>query len=231
MQINNPIEDISILLAEDEEELREYLREYLQIFFKDVFIAKCGKEAYEQYKQHHPDIILTDINMPNIDGLSLISKIREEDTKTKIIIISAHSEQEKLLKAIELNLVTYLIKPIKTDMLKKVIFELVEVIRKSTKRIYINNNTYWDKNTLSLWENEKEMILKEKESQLIQLLCSNINHPFSSKEIFKHLYVDSHEREFSEYAITSFIKRLRMKLPANIIQNEYGFGYKIVTKG
>jgi DNA-binding response OmpR family regulator len=230
MQINNPIEDISILLAEDEEELREYLREYLQIFFKDVFIAKCGKEAYEQYKQHHPDIILTDINMPNLDGLSLISKIREEDTKTKIIIISAHSEQEKLLKAIELNLVTYLIKPIKTDTLKKVIFELIEVIRKSTKRIYIDENIYWDKNTHSLWENEKEIILKEKESQLIELLCSNINHPFSPQEIFKHLYINS-KKEFSEYAITSFIKRLRMKLPANIIQNEYGFGYKIVTKG
>jgi len=227
--MNSQIEDISILIADDEEELREYLSEYLQIFFTNVYVAKCGEEAYTQYLEQHPDIILTDINMPNLDGLNLISRIRDKDNSTKIIVMSAHSEQEKLLRAIELNLVTYLIKPIKTDMLKKVIFDIVEVVRKSTKRVYINGNIYWNKQTLSLWENEKEIILKEKESQLIQLLCSNINHAFSSKDIFEHLYAQT-TKDFSEYAITSFIKRLRLKLPADIIQNEYGSGYKIVSK-
>ena len=227
--MNNKIEDVSILIAEDEEELREYLDEYLQIFFKNVFVAKCGEEAYSTYTKKHPDIILTDINMPNLDGLNLTSRIRKKDTSTKIIIMSAHSEQDKLLRAIELNLVTYLIKPIKTDVLKKVLLEIVEVVRKSTKRIYIDENIYWDKQTLSLWENDKEIILKEKESQLVQLLCSKINHPFSSKDIFQHLYTQT-TKEFSEYAITSFIKRLRLKLPADIIQNEYGSGYKILRK-
>jgi len=227
--MNNKIEDVSILIAEDEEELREYLDEYLQIFFKNVFVAKCGEEAYSTYTKKHPDIILTDINMPNLNGLNLTSRIRKKDTSTKIIIMSAHSEQDKLLRAIELNLVTYLIKPIKTDVLKKVLLEIVEVVRKSTKRIYIDENIYWDKQTLSLWENDKEIILKEKESQLVQLLCSKINHPFSSKDIFQHLYTQT-TKEFSEYAITSFIKRLRLKLPADIIQNEYGSGYKILRK-
>jgi len=225
----NKIEDISILIAEDEDELREYFSEYLQIFFKNVYVAKCGEEAYEKYIQNHPDIILTDINMPKIDGLKLISHIREKDSATKIIIMSAHSEQEKLLRAIELNLVTYLIKPIKTDTLKKVIFDIVDVIRKSTKRIYINGDIYWNKQTLSLWQNDKEIVLKEKESKLIELLCSKINHAFSSKEIFECINSNP-EKEFSEYAITSFIKRLRLKFPTEIIQNEYGSGYKIISK-
>jgi DNA-binding response OmpR family regulator len=80
-----------------------------------------------------------------------------------------------------------------------------------------------------LWQNEKEILLKDKESQLIQLLCSKINHAFSSQEIFQHLYANT-EKNFSEYAITSFIKRLRLKLPSDIIQNEYGAGYKITSK-
>jgi len=227
--MNNYIQDISILIAEDEDELREYLSEYLQIFFADVYIAKCGEEAYNVYTQNHPDIILTDINMPNIDGLKLISKIRQHDQETKIIIMSAHSEQEKLLKAIELNLVTYLIKPIKTDKLKEVIFELVDILRKSTKRVYITQDIYYNKSTSSLYQDDKEIPLKDKESQLIQLLCTKPNHPFSSKEIFEHLYANT-QKDFSEYAITSFIKRLRLKLPQNIIQNEYGSGYKIITK-
>jgi len=229
--MSNKIKDISILIAEDEEELREYLTEYLQIFFDDVFVAKCGEEAYNQYKHHHPDIILTDINMPNMDGLSFVSKIREDDNATKIIIISAHSEKDKLLKAIELNLVTYLIKPIKTDILKKVILDIVDVIRKSTKRVYIDDTIYWNKDTMSLWKNEKEILLKEKELQLIQLLCTKVNHAFSTRDIFDYLYVNDQQKEFSEYAITSFIKRLRLKLPSDIIKNEYGSGYKITTKG
>lgn len=227
--MDKQIDDISILIAEDEDELREYFNEYLQIFFTNVYVAKCGEEAYTQYKEKHPDIILTDINMPNLNGLDLISRIREKDDATKIIIMSAHSQQEKLLKAIELNLVTYLIKPIKTEVLKKVLFDIVEVVRKTTKRVYLDKNIYYDRATLSLWQDEKEILLKEKESQLIQLLCSNINHAFSSKEIFKYLYTET-TKSFSEYAVTSFIKRLRLKLPSDIIKNEYGSGYKIISK-
>jgi len=227
--MNNQIQDISILIAEDEDELRKYLKEYLQIFFKNIYVAKCGKKAYSKYMQYHPDIILTDINMPNINGLDFISQIRKRDNLTKIIIMSAHSEQEKLLRAIELNLVTYLIKPIQTDTLKKVLFDVADTIKKSTKRIYINKEIYYNISTMTLWQNEKEIHLRNKELQLIQLLCSKINHPFSSKQIFKHLYADT-DKKFSEYAVTSFIKRLRLKLPSDIIQNEYGSGYKILSK-
>ena len=61
---------------------------------------------------------------------------------------------------------------------------------------------------------------------LMELLCSNINQAFSNEKIFHHLYAKS-DKEYSEYAITSLIKRLRSKLPTNIIHNEYGSGYKI----
>ena len=115
------IKDISILLAEDEEELREFLKEYLQIFFTKVHTAESGDEAYKLYEDKKPDIIITDINMPSMDGLTLISKIREDDSDTKIIVMSAHSEEEKLLKAIELHLETYLIKPINAEKLKYVL--------------------------------------------------------------------------------------------------------------
>lgn len=229
MKTNNLIDDISILIAEDELELREYLSEYLQIFFQHVYVAECGEDAYTQYLEKHPDIILSDINMPNLDGISLISRIRKQDTATKIIIMSAHSEQEKLLRAIELNLVTYLIKPIKTDILKSLLFELVDELRASTKRLYLSEDIYWDKTNLTLWQKDKEIILKEKESLLLQLLCSNPNHAFTSQDIFDYIYKENSQKEFSEYAVTSFIKRVRIKLPTDIIYNEYGSGYKIVT--
>ncbi|MFT5835686.1 MAG: two-component system response regulator VanR [Sulfurimonas sp.] len=229
MKNSELIEDISILIAEDESELREYLQEYLQIFFKKVYIAKCGNEGYMQYLEKRPDIILTDINMPNLDGLSMIKRIRERDDETDIIIMSAHSEQEKLLQAIELKLVTYLIKPINSQKLKGVLLSLVDKLRSSKKRIYLSQEIFWDKTSSTLWNSEKQISLKDKELMLFKLLCSKVNHAFTAENIFYHLYGEG-EKEFSEYSITSFIKRLRAKLPENLIQNEYGLGYKIVLK-
>ncbi len=219
-------ENINILVAEDEEELREYLVEYLELFFKNVYAAGCGMEAYKIYLNKKVDIILSDINMPNLDGLSMISKIRKNDLKTQIIIMSAHSDTEKLLRAIELHLVTYLVKPIKIEKLKEVLLETVQNMKLSSTRVNLGSDTYWDKVENKLYCYTKHILLKERESMLMELLCSKPNTAFSNEDIFHHLYAKSN-KEYSEYAITSLIKRLRTKLPKNVIQNEYGIGYKI----
>jgi len=218
--------DITILVAEDEDELREYLVEYLQIFFLNVYSAACGNEAYDIYLKNKPDIILSDINMPNLDGLKMISKIRQNDLKTKIIIMSAHSDTQKLLKAVELQLVTYLVKPIKVDKLKELLLNIADEM--TNAKLYFNSNTFWDTNTNTLYHNLKEVALKDKEYMFIKLLCSKANHSFSSEEIFHRLYGDN--KEYSNYSITSLVKRLRAKIPADIIMNEYGSGYKIILK-
>ena len=222
------ISDVSILVAEDEIELLESTKEYLDMFFDRVYTASCGEEAYKIYQNKRPNIILTDVNMPNLDGLSLISKIRENDTVTKIIVMSAHSEQDKLLHAVKLHLETYLIKPIKTDLLKELLFKTVSLIRATQKRIYITDLIYWDKETESLWQNSQEIKLRNKENLLLKLLFSKPNKSFSSKEIFEHLN-SGIEKEFSVHAVTSLMKRLRTKIPDEIIHNIYGSGYKIIT--
>lgn len=222
------IRDISILLAEDELELREMLCEYLYLFFNRVYSASTGSEAYEIYQQKRPSIILTDISMPNLDGLDMIAKIREHDKDTKIIVMSAHSEQEKLLQAIKLHLETYLIKPIRTETLKSVLLDTVELIRKTTNRTYVSDTIYWDNETDTLWESNNEIKLRKMERELLKLLFSKPNQCFSAKDIFEHLHEGNESKEFSVHAITSLMKRIRVKLPNDIIHNIYGSGYKIV---
>lgn len=225
--MSNKIKDISILVAEDEQDLREYFKEYLEIFFHRVYSASDGEEALDIYKQKKPDIIITDINMPKLDGLSLVSKIREKDKSTKIIIMSAHSEQEKLLQAIKLHLETYLIKPIRNDDLKKVLFDTVDLIRDIDKKLHIGENIFWDTQSDTLWNRQNQLDIKDKETQLIKLLCSKPNQIFTAQEIFE--YINQDKKPFSKDAVTSLMKRLRMKLPEDIIQNVYGSGYKIAT--
>lgn len=222
------IRDISILLAEDEADLRELLQEYLQLFFSRVYTAASGDEAYDIYKQKKPDIILTDISMPNLDGLEMISKIREDDKETKIIVMSAHSEQEKLLLAIKLHLESYLIKPIKTEKLKTILLDIVKQLREKTHRTFVTDSIFWDHGTNTLWGDSKEIKLRKMESLLLNLLFSKPNEIFSAKDIFDYLHVAKDDKEFSVHAVTSLMKRLRAKLPNDVIHNIYGSGYKVI---
>lgn len=226
---NEKIKDISILLAEDEGELRNYLIEYLQLFFLKVYAAKDGREAYLIYLDKHPDIIVTDINMPQIDGLSLISKIRQCDKDTKIVVMSAHSQEEKLLRAVELHLEAYLVKPIKTDKLKSVLLDSVEDLRKLSKRLYIQENVYWDRMNDTLWENGEQVLLKARETLLLKLLCEKVNQAVSAESIFYTIHQDNEIKDFSGDSVTSLMKRVRLKLPKDAIKNVYGAGYKIIS--
>jgi len=227
---NTKISDISILIAEDEKQLLNSMVEYLELFFEKVYTAEDGLSAYETYEKQRPDIIVTDINMPRLDGLSMIEKIRKKDLKTKIIITTAHSEKEKLLQAIQLHLVRYLVKPIQSDKLKELLLSLVEELRQNRDRVYLKESFYWDKTKKRLFHNKDEIALKPKEQKVLELLCSRTNQSISAIDIYNYLYEDQPERDFSSDAITSLMKRIRQKLPKETIKSSYGVGYILQTK-
>jgi len=224
------ISDISILIAEDEKQILNSMVEYLEIFFEKVYRAEDGLSAYSIYENEKPDIIITDINMPHLDGLSMIEKIRKKDLKTKIIITTAHSEKEKLIQAIELHLVKYLIKPIQSDKLKELLFGLVDELRQKKDRVYLKEEFYWDKSKKRLFHKGEEIALKPKEQKVLELLCSHTNQSISAIDIYNYLYEDQPERDFSSNAITSLMKRIRQKLPKETIKSSYGVGYILQTK-
>jgi len=222
--------DISILIAEDEKKLLNTMVEYLELFFENVYTAEDGLTAYEIYKKQKPDIIIADIHMPHLDGLSMIEKIRKKDLRTKIIITTAHSEKEKLIQAIELHLVKYLIKPVQSDILKEILLSLVDELRQTRDRVYLKEAFYWDKTKKRLFHNKDEIELKPKERKVLELLCSRSNQSISSIDIYNYLYEDQPERDFSSNAITSLMKRIRQKLPRETIKSSYGVGYILQTK-
>jgi len=227
---HSKITDVSILIAEDEQALLDSMTEYLELFFEKVYRAKDGQEAYLNYLKHHPDIIIADINMPHLDGLSMIEKIRENDPRTKIIITSAHSDQEKLLQAIELHLVKYLIKPVQSDHLKTLLFSLVDELHVQKYTLKFKESFYWDTLNKKLFHNTEEIDLKPKERRVMELLCTYPNQSISSIDIYNYLYEDQPERDYSSHAITSLMKRLRQKLPKETIKSVYGVGYILQTK-
>ena len=226
---NEKISDISILIAEDEQQLLNSMVEYLNLFFENVYTAEDGVSAYEIYEKQKPDIIITDIHMPRLDGLSMVEKIRKKDLETQIIITTAHSDKEKLMQAIELHLVKYLVKPIQSDELKELLLSLVDKLRQKKDLIYLKESFYWDKKKKRLFQNEDHIVLKPKEQKVLELLCSHTNQSISAIDIYNYLYEDQPNRDFSSNAITSLMKRIRQKLPKETIKSSYGVGYILQT--
>lgn len=105
---------ISILLVEDESDTREILSRMLTIKLPGIrlFCTENGKCSLELYQEYRPDLIITDVNMPLMDGLSMAGAIREQHQETHIIVLTAYNDTHYLLHAIETGITHYVLKPI-----------------------------------------------------------------------------------------------------------------------
>lgn len=120
-----------VMLVEDEATAREILGFYLSTLFDEVLVAKDGEEGVALFKAHQPiDLILTDIKMPNMDGMSMIEAIRELQEDQKFIVVSAHKEEELLLRSINLRVIGYFVKPLNIDTVMEILQKAkAEVLR------------------------------------------------------------------------------------------------------
>jgi len=220
---------LNIIYAEDDIQTRKNHTIYLESNYNcKVYEASDGIEAFKLYLEIKPDILITDITMPNLNGLQLVQKIRKIDNKIQIIILTAHSEEDKLLKAIELNLISYIIKPINRKKLNESFQKAIEQISNNSSSCchYFNINSYFDHTKEILIVKNKKINLTIKELELLKFLTINKNKVVSSIDIFSKIWDFSNE--YSANAVRTLVKKLRDKLPPNSIENSYGGYYKII---
>ena len=131
----NFLKTLTILYAEDDEAIRKSMEKILRKIFKDVISSVDGKEGLENYHLYTEemdivfDAVVTDIRMPNIDGLEMAKKIREINPDIPIIMTTAHGESDYMLEAIKIGVSGYILKPINTKELILTIQKHCEVIR------------------------------------------------------------------------------------------------------
>lgn len=218
-----------ILVVEDEEAIRKNYIIFLKMFFKEVYEADDGEKAYNLYKSEKPDIMIVDINIPKLNGLELIKKIRERDFTTKIIILTAHSDKYFLFEAIELKLTKYLVKPVSRKDLNEALDLAINEISQYTilniKNIQLTDEYSWNTELKELKFHNKIIDLTNKERNFLSLLLSHKNRAFNYNEIFE--YVWTNEELISLNSLKNLVKRLRKKLPENMISNVFNEGYKI----
>lgn len=121
--------DISILFVEDNGTIRTMISEFLHLKqFKSIYVAKDGKEGLSKYKIHKPDIVLTDLTMPIMNGLEMSKKIKKIDEKTPILLITSHFEKEITEAAVDIGIDAYLFKPLSLERLEKILQKYIERI-------------------------------------------------------------------------------------------------------
>lgn len=205
---------LSVLYVEDEKNIRQETSENLRHFFKNVYSGENGEKGLELFKKNKEkiDIVISDIQMPKLDGLDMIVKIKEEVSDITIMVISAHNEISLFSKAISIGVDGFLIKPIKTALLleslhkmAKIVInqkenetyktELEDLVRRRTSQL--EKEIITDQLTgLPNYRRLNQVIKEEKVAEVILINLDNFDHVNTS---YGYQFGDKLLQEFAEH--------------------------------
>ena len=218
------LKNLKVLLVEDEEKLASLLKNAIGDSFYSFTLAKDGKEGLEKFLSHTPDIVITDIMMPNVTGLEMAKEIRKVDENTPIIILSAFSESDKFLDAIDIGVVKYFIKPFDPDELLEYIQSIAKKIGSRSVELY--SGFSFNLTTEKLYKNGRYVSLSKNEYKFVKLLMQSDEQSYIvHEETIKQILWEN--EEVSSQRLRTFIKRVRAKTSKDLILNIKGEGYQI----
>lgn len=221
---------IKILLAEDEPSLGQIIKESLETRNFEVFHAQNGEIAAELYQKEQPNILVLDVMMPKKDGFTLAKEIRQQDTQTPIIFLTAKSQTKDVLEGFEHGGNDYLKKPFSMEELIVRIHSLLNrnELKKEARQINIGHFIFnHQKQTLQY--KSVETILTHRESELLHHLYQKKNEILDRSFILKKLW--GNDDFFNARSMDVFISKLRKKLKKDDsiqIVNIRGYGYKLI---
>ncbi|MCG6551353.1 MAG: response regulator [Candidatus Magnetominusculus sp. LBB02] len=146
--------ELSILYVEDDDAVKKALTRFLSKNAREVYFASDGKEGLQLYNLHKPEIVITDIRMPVMDGLAMSKAIKEINPNSFIIVTTSHNDVEFLMSAIDIGVDKYIVKPIRFDTLRKMLDTCSHTIYRQREIIKLNQ-------ALLASLTEKEVLLRE----------------------------------------------------------------------
>lgn len=231
-QVISYCKTLKILYVEDHRENQLASLPLFEDIFKKIVTADNGKHGITSYLNEynesgqHFDLVITDIKMPQINGIHMIESIHKINPKQKILILSAYQNEEYLIPLINLNVSGFIKKPL---MLDEIIDQLKKIFKEAfegEEYIFVDNYRY-DFNARRLFNADQEIMLTHNEIKLLDLFLKNRRHYFSLEQIFDHLFFHDPLKDFSSHSVHGILKRFKTKLPDNFLINNKTLGYKI----
>ena len=192
--------NFSVLLVDDEEAARTQVYNILILFFSTVYSAQDGEEAFEIYKEKQPDMVITDLTMPKMDGFGLIKAVRSVNKNQRVIVMSAHTETDVIVKSIRSGVDGYILKPIDAN-------QMFEAIEKTASLVKL------EKDNISYQNNLENMVDTQAKKIVDQLVNDNLTK-LPNKE---KLYLDFQSSKFDELMLLNI---------DNFSQINSTYGYK-----
>ena len=216
-----------ILIVEDEKELQSTIAEGLRLDGYAVDTFDDGKTACEMCFVEKYDLVILDLNLPEMDGLEVLQQIREFDSELKVLILSARNTVSDKVHGLDKGANDYLTKPFDFE-------ELEARIRSLLRRSFVqqNNILTYDKLKMNIskqtvYINDKEVNLTKKEFSILQYFLLNPNKIISQEELIDHVW-DSNVNSFSgaiRVHIASLRKKIKSLLTYDLIETKVGAGY------
>ena len=221
------LKNLTVLLVENNSDSKKIIYDILIDNFEKVITAQNGDEGLKKFKKYNPNMVITNVFMPIIDGLDMAKCIKEISKDTPIIVLSTHCEKETLLKAIDVGIDKFLIKPIMPGDFLETIENVAKNKIETTNIIKIGNGYSFNKIKRVLIREGVEISLTKKELAFVSLLIKRFGTLVLHDEIKSVVWVGE---SVTEAAIRTFVKRVRDKVGSSFIKNVPGLGYKIERK-
>lgn len=213
---------IRLLLVEDDANLCYIVQAGLQeiIGGYEVIVAQNGKEGLEAWKTHKPDIIISDIDMPVMDGFEMVKRIREIDGDTPILFASALSSPKDVRKGYDIGVNNYVKKPFVPDELDAHLHAILKMKKGQKSRnesdlCIFGDYTLHTKNaTLMNHETDKQFVLTVREAQILQVLAENRGEVVRRDAILSRFW-DTEDDYFASRSLDVFINKLRKLFAAD----------------
>lgn len=226
--------DIKVLLAEDDKNLGNILKAYLEAKNYPTVLCSNGKIAYEAFKRENFDFCVFDIMMPEMDGFTLTKKVRKIDKDVPILFLTAKAMQEDRIQGFEVGADDYLTKPFSMEEL---LLRIKAIMRRSSastnekvKSVFKFGKYTFEYNRQLLIIDDKEQKLTSKEAELLKLLCENINGVLDRTIALNKIWFD--DSYFNARSMDVYITKLRkyLKEDTNVeLINVHGVGFKLVV--
>ncbi|PAF43836.1 response regulator transcription factor [Helicobacter sp. 11S03491-1] len=226
LQTLNLLHNISCLLVEDDKIASIAIEQSLKPYCKNFLVANDGEEGLKLYKQHFFDMIITDINLPKINGFEMIREILSINPMQHFIVITSYDTDDNILTSIKEGAYIYMRKPLSLLELQTHLIMFSQRNNLKDDKIQLSKDIVLCLQTQIIYKNNQEIFLSPKLNKIFWLLYYNKNNIVSYDMIISYVYNDE---ETHINTIRMALARLKKQIGNDLIQNISNIGYILKT--
>jgi len=218
-----------LLLLEDDITLNETIVDYFESLDYEIISVYNGSDAQEAIYENNFDLLLLDVNVPDIDGFEILKSIRKSNNTTPAIFITSLNSMDDVEDGYESGCDDYIRKPFALKELKLRVETILKrgFFHSNATKVEIDKNIYYDTASDILKVNDQEIQLKNKDAKLLKLFLQNKDKLVTHETIYSTLW--EYDEEISESALRTYIKNLRKLLGKEKIVSIKKLGYRFTT--